>query len=593
MISRKTFLTSLFELLEANSIRYCVMRNYDDIFNNATSDIDFILLEEDLVRFKETLRTAAARANQRFVQRARYINYSYVFWNAESGFLRIDFETEVRWRPFPILSAGSILESRQRHDSFFIPHPRHESAILFVAAMWRNELSDRYRRQLARLYEACPDKGELRRTYGEAFGRAGEPLFELHAKVGTGDFNPAFCARLKRSILLNSLLRPARLANFAGNVFADARRLWERLCNPAGISLLFASSAAKEQDMDGLMRKIEFLFPAQKCVLQKFDLTQNPDARTGLGVALRLKRLHTLFKGGLFVRFYHLRHDTALRKVVDTHSRFLYPSRTFICMEDSQSRFFQAHVSTGFMADSSAAGPDAKTDKSDFLIRFIATVLEKTRASVNREQTLRGAFVVLIGLDGSGKTTLARNMARLAAGDGRFEGVRYFHWRPRLIHSIEFPLPDYRDTPRKLECARSPIISFLSALRLVKNVFLANLAYHLKVRPLLRRNYLVIIDRYFYNYYLDPVSVRYTGPAWFLLLMTRLFPKPGQVITLNAGTDALLGRKQELTAAQITEQSVLKKSLDFGPIPVVDVDAGQAPELVASTTMAALTGSTL
>jgi hypothetical protein len=593
MNSRKTFLSSLFELLDANSVRYCIMRNYNDIFNNATSDIDFIVMAEDLTRFKETLHTAAARAGQRFVQRARYVNYSYVFWNAESGFLRIDFETEVRWRPFPILSAGSVTESRQRHDSFFIPHPRHESAILFVAAIWRNELSDRYRRQLARLYEACPDKEELRRTYDDAFGRAGKSLFDLHAKVATGDFNPAFCARLKRSILLNSLLRPAKLASLTSNVFEDARRFWERLCNPAGISLLFASSAAKEQDMEGLMRKIEFLFPVQKCVLQKFDLTKDSDVRTGLGLGLRLKRLRTLFKGGLFVRFYLLRHDTDLRRVVNTHSRFLYPSRTFICMEDSQSRFYQAHVSTGFMADSAAAGPDAKTDKSDFLIRFIATVLEKTRASANREQTLRGAFAVLIGLDGSGKTTLARNMARLAAGGGRFEGVRYFHWRPRLIHSIEFPLPDYRDTPRKLERARSPIISFLSSLRLMKNVFLANLAYRLKVQPLLRRNYLVIIDRYFYNYYLDPVSVRYYGPAWFLSLMTRLFPKPGQVITLSAGTDALLGRKQELTAAQIAKQSALKKNLDFGPVPVVDVDAGQAPELVASTTMAALTKSTI
>jgi hypothetical protein len=593
MNSRKIFLSSLFELLDANSIRYCIMRNYDDLFNDATSDIDFIVMEEDLTRFKETLHKAAARANQRFVQRARYVNYSYVFWDADSSFLRIDFETEVRWRPFPILPAISIMESRQRRDSFFIPHPRHESAILFVAAIWRNALSDRYRRHLARLYEACPDKEELRRTYCEAFGHAGETLFEFHAQVKTGDFNPAFCARLKRSILLNSLLRPARLASFAGNTIADARRFWERLCSPAGISLLFASSAAKEQNMEGVMRKIEFLFPAQKCVLQKFDLTKSPDLKTGLGIGLRLKRLRTLFKGGLFVRFYQLPHDTDLLRVVKTHSRFLYPSRTFICMEDSKGSYYQAHVSTGFMADSSAAGSDHKVDKSDFLIGFIATVLEKTRKSASQNTGRRGAFAVLIGLDGSGKTTLARNIARLAAGGGRFEGVRYFHWRPRLVRSIEFPLPDYRDTPRKLERAGSPMISFLSSLRLIKNVFLANLAYRLKVLPLLRRNYLVIIDRYFYNYYLDPVSVRYYGPAWFLSLMTRLFPKPEQVITLNAGTDALLRRKQELTISQIAEQSVLKKNLDFGPIPVIDVDAGQAPDLVASTTMAALAKSNI
>ena len=153
------------------------------------------------MRFKTVLRAAAAAAGLRFVHRARYVNYSYVFWDAEGGFIRIDFETELRWRIFPMLSAAAILEARQKHDGFFIPHPRHESVVLFGQAVWRNTLSERYRRQLARLYDRCGDAPELRRTFRDAFGGIGGLLAELHSRILEVDFNPALCSRLRRSLI--------------------------------------------------------------------------------------------------------------------------------------------------------------------------------------------------------------------------------------------------------------------------------------------------------------------------------------------------------------------------------------------------------
>ncbi|MDB6123742.1 MAG: Thymidylate kinaselike protein [Pedosphaera sp.] len=579
----------MFSLLDANSIRYCILRNYDNIFDDATSDIDLLVAAEDLIRFKEALHLAAARANHRFVHRARYVNYSYVFWNTESSFLRIDFETEVRWRTFPILSADSIMGLRQRHEGFFIPHPCHESVILFLAAIWRNSLSERYRQQLARLYMACPDKEQLRQTYLRAFGGIGNALVEFHAQIQTGDFEKSIGPRLRSSIYRNSVLRPGNLRSLIAHIFADTQRLWERVRNPAGISLLFASAAGKDRNFDDLMQKIEFLFPIQKCTIETFDLTNTPQASAQLGLGLRLKRLRTLFKGGLFVRFYHVASDTDLQKVVKTHTRFLYPSRTFVCMEDSQQHIYLAHVSTGFMTDSSDRETDTKNGYRNLLIEFISTVLGRSGRPDAKHG--RGTFAVLIGLDGSGKTTLARNISRLAPVSGRFDGVRYFHWRPKIINYIEFPLPEFRNVPRKHSLPKSWITSFFSALRLAKNILIVNLAYYLRVRPLLRRNYLIVIDRYFYNYYIDPVSVKYYGPAWLLIFMTRCFPKPDAIISLSAGPDTLLQRKQELTPEQIAQQSVIKEKMHFGSIPCFAVDARQAPQAVAQTTLAALTTS--
>ena len=37
IVARQNFLTALFADLEANGVRYCILRNYDDLYGNAVS----------------------------------------------------------------------------------------------------------------------------------------------------------------------------------------------------------------------------------------------------------------------------------------------------------------------------------------------------------------------------------------------------------------------------------------------------------------------------------------------------------------------------------------------------------------------------
>jgi thymidylate kinase len=589
--SRKLFLEGLFRSLEADGVRYCVLRNYDNIFADTTSDIDLIIEKRDLIRFKTVLRAAAAAAGQRFVHRARYVNYSYVFWDPQGGFIRIDFETELRWRIFPVLSAAVILDARQKQGDFYVPHPRHESAVLFGQVAWRGSLSDRYRRQLARLYADCGDARELALLYGAAFGGIGAELAKLHSHILDVDFNAALCARLRRSLITKAATRPAAMRACAANVATDARRLWERLRKPAGISLLFASSAGQDHDFAQLVRRLEFLFPEQKCFIQVVDFTAGGNPVPGLDPGLNLRRLRTLFKGGLFVRFYRLAHDTDLRRVIRTHPRLLYSSRAFFCLEDSSRRACLAHVRTGCMAESGPVPADGENGLGNLLIEFISTILEKERQPGAAQKGRRGLSVVLVGLDGSGKTTLARNLARLTATDARFDGMRYYHWRPKIFNALEFPLPDFSETPRKPPLPKTPLNSALSALRLVKNVLVANLAAFVRVRPLLRRNCLVLTDRYFFNYRLDPASVKYAGPPWLLQALLPLFPRPDLVVTLEADAATLLARKRELSPEEIARQIALVRDLDLHGARRLSVDASQPADAVARATLAAITAA--
>lgn len=586
--TRQNFLTTFFAALEANGVRYCVMRNYDNLYADTSTDVDVLLSPYSRARFERCLRDAAAQTGFHFVQAARFVNYSRVFWHPRGGFIRIDFETEVRWRLFTVLDARAVLDRRRRHEEFFIPHPEDESAILYVAAIWRGQLSERYRQQLVALQRACPDATGLRRTLERAFGEAGRALAEFQAQGAVGPFDLKLVKRLRRHLLFLSHWHGWQLRALVRNTLSDFIRLEQRLHRPAGISLLFVSAQNGLRSFDALMQRMNFLFPTQKCITQSFDLTALGLTAARWSLRLRCRRLWTLFKGGLFVRAYRLANDADLPRVLRTHARYFYPSRTFVCGEDSTGRFYFAHVGTGFMTTSAPGPVDGDQDFGRRFIEFISNILERGSDPAKARKDRRGVFCALVGLDGSGKTTLAHHLCEVSAMGGDFKGVRYYHWRPKVLRRVEFPLPEYRNLPRKLPQPRNIWNTLLSTVRLVKNAVLVNLAWWLQVRPLLKRGYLVIVDRYFYNYHLDPISVKYTGPAWLLARAQAWFPRPDVVITLSAPADVLLRRKQELTETEIREQAATLQCLTFPSSHVIRADAAELPEIVAQKVMAEL-----
>lgn len=581
IVARQNFLTALFADLVANGVRYCILRNYDDLYGNADTDLDLIVSPYSLARFERCLHAMAEQTGWHFVHAARYVNFSHVFWHPKSGFLRIDYETDVRWRFFTVLSARQVLDSSRRHGEFFIPSPELESVILYVAVIWRGMMSDRYRRQLGVLYAACGDPAALRRELVAAFGPAGHELADFQAHTDSAPFDATFSWRVRRSLMMTSHLGRSRLGALMASTASDGVRLFERVRRSAGVSLLFVSSHAVRRQFEDLSGRINFLFPTKKNWIHESDLRDRLAAQARWNLGLRLRRLRTLFKGGLFVRSYHVADNTALNAVVRTHSRHLYPSRTFISTEDRDGRVCFGHVESGFMASSPKDTALNDQSFSEFFIRFISAILER---HMQRKQSApkRGVFCVLVGLDGSGKTTLARNLCELAMRDRRIAAVRYFHWRPRTFHHVEFPLPEFKNQPRKPPQPAGLWNTVLSALRLAKNAALVNLAWWIHVRRMLRQGRLVLVDRYLYNYYLDPDSVKFSGPPGLLALAKKLFPRPDLVLTLSAPAEVLLARKQELSAAEIQRQAAVLDTLPFDARRVARVDATLPPEELAA-----------
>ena len=155
----------------------------------------------------------------------------------------------------------------------------------------------------------------------------------------------------------------------------------------------------------------------------------------------------------------------------------------------------------------------------------------------------RGWFVVVVGPDGVGKTTLARALLDVYEGEGG-----YFHFRPPVRCSLE-PGPSTDPPLPKVEEARG--WAPLGWARLGRNVVRFWIGYLCSVRPALRKGALVVGDRWAYGYLVQPQALRFHGPAWLARTALAVLPRPSLVVNLTAPPELVRYRKGELTEERI------------------------------------------
>lgn len=168
-----------------------------------------------------------------------------------------------------------------------------------------------------------------------------------------------------------------------------------------------------------------------------------------------------------------------------------------------------------------------------------------------------GAFMVIVGPDGAGKTTLARAVA------GAYEGpVRYFHFRPPVRDRLR-PGPPPVDAPPPDEKIKSPATgdTVRGWLRLARTVVACYVSYWIRIRPDVRGGALVIGDRWIFGYLTQPESLRYYGPRWLARVAVGVLPAPTLIVNLTAPVQTLLARKQELSAAEICRELSITRQL--------------------------------
>jgi len=189
-----------------------------------------------------------------------------------------------------------------------------------------------------------------------------------------------------------------------------------------------------------------------------------------------------------------------------------------------------------------------------------------------------GVTVVLCGADGSGKSTAASAVVEGLSGTFSPEKGYHFHWKPPIFsakrRAARGPVTDPHGRP-----ARGPVVSLGYFGFHWLEFFLGS---HVRLRPMTFRGGLVLIDRFYYDFFVDQRRYRLRVAQPIVRLGHCFLKKPDLVVLLDAPADLLQRRKQEVPLAETERQRTayleVVRSLRNGRI----VDATQPPERVGA-----------
>lgn len=553
---RSEFLYLLVQELDRTGISWCCLRNHLEFFENSRSDVDLMILPEDQDLFERTLEEVGRQTSAKLLQKASYLNQSRTYLTPAGEWVRIDYETEVRWGIFPVLTARGVLHRRFREGHLWLASPADESVVLWIAGLFRGQLSDRYRTRLLELAPLVKNEPRHARIFQETFGGMGRHLLSWQRLLSARGLEKWTWLDFKVALWTQPLLHAGKVILLLQYFFLDVVRLMTRLQSPPGILIQINSEFWERSDSLNFLWMLDPVFPVAKAMQWDDSVLTSWFAKI-----VRYGRLYrTLFKGGVALIL------CAGEKLVLTP----FSLRRFVIQFLGEGRWIGASLSSGRMANAHNSNPAGAC--LDALLKLLPP---PPSASLIH----RPLFCVLLGLDGSGKTTLARSLVTLAPPE---LGVIYYrHFLPKTRNTLEFPWPGQPSKPKTRLPHAGSMHVILSVVRLLRNTLRAVLSRWGWRGPLGEKGSVTLVDRYLYNYLLDPASVAYAGSPALARLALRLAPRPDIIFVLEAPAHLLTQRKGELSPKEIEEQSLCLREMPLYAKKVVRLDGSLPPETLA------------
>jgi len=148
----------------------------------------------------------------------------------------------------------------------------------------------------------------------------------------------------------------------------------------------------------------------------------------------------------------------------------------------------------------------------------------------------KNIIVSLMGVDGSGKTTLSRKLNKI------FKNSKYLHLKPYIL------FPDRR-TVIKNPHSRKKSFFLISLFRLLSWLISYKIFFNQNINKKI-----YIFDRYVHDILVDPIRYKHSLSLNLTKFILNFFPKPDLWIFLNPSLKTIESRKQELSNSELRRQ---------------------------------------
>lgn len=193
-------------------------------------------------------------------------------------------------------------------------------------------------------------------------------------------------------------------------------------------------------------------------------------------------------------------------------------------------------------------------------IKVIKGFLKFIITNVKRLFRPSGLFIVFVGPDGSGKSTIVDILFSSSKQLFISDKIKKFYWRPFLLPRLTKFLPFKRNKENKENESigiRNIKLTFLNRFLFIIKYMYYSLDFiigRIKYQFCWSRGGIVIFDRYYYDHMVYPERFGFKVPFGLMKFMLKFVPEPNLNFYLYAPPEELEKRKKDLQIEEIIRQ---------------------------------------
>ena len=126
--------------------KYCILRNYEDL-PAVSNDIDILIDKSVINKVIENFNKELIIKNVALIYTIEFSCYSLFFYDKEkNNIFHIDLFPSLSWGGLEYLDTHTILDTRIKYKSFFIPLPENECIeLLLTRLIYQKRVKDKYK----------------------------------------------------------------------------------------------------------------------------------------------------------------------------------------------------------------------------------------------------------------------------------------------------------------------------------------------------------------------------------------------------------------------------------------------------------------